>query len=284
MSSTEPRQDSFFAGGLKWQRYTRAAREGTGAEHPYPPVVILHGLFGSGDNWRSHAQSLAAERDVLVPDMPGHGVSMHPPSYRYTALAEIVLEALEELGLATEGRPVSLLGHSMGGKVAMAIAFARPEAVDGLIIADIAPREYPPRHDEIFSAMDYVAEARPASRSEADTLLARYIPERSIRLFLLKSLVSGDDGYRWQLDLPGLRSGYDEIRGWPFTDEVYPHRALIIAGGESPYITDRDGEVIKHHLPEVRVERIPDVGHWLHVEGRNRFLSLVNSELHDSVV
>jgi esterase len=278
------RTESFVAGGLMWRRYSRVPGETRDEEYTGPPVVILHGLFGSGDNWRSHAQALAAQREVLVPDMPGHGESMHPRSYRYPVLAEIILNALEELGLATEGRPVSLLGHSMGGKVAMAIAFVRPEAVGSLIIADIAPREYPPRHEQIFDAMNRVAAARPDSRSDGDTILSQGIPERSVRLFLLKSLVPDDDGYRWQLDLNGLLSGYDEIRGWPFTDDQFPRRTLIIAGGDSPYVSGGDTGAITRHLPAARIETIPDAGHWLHVEARERFLSLVVGELDQSVV
>jgi len=285
-TNTDIHTESFTAGGLMWRRYSPAPRESQGGKYTRPPLVILHGLFGSGDNWRSHAQALATDREVLVPDMPGHGESTHAGSYGYPALAGIVLDALEELGLATEGRPVSLLGHSMGGKVAMAIAFVRPEAIDALIIADIAPREYPPRHDQIFDAMSRVAASRPDSRSDGDAILAQGIPERSVRLFLLKSLVPDPDdgGYRWKLDLDGLRAGYDEIRGWPFTDDVYPDGTLIIAGGSSPYLSGSDKENVARHLPKARIETIPGAGHWLHVEARDRFLSLVVGELDNSVV
>jgi pimeloyl-ACP methyl ester carboxylesterase len=170
----------------------------------------------------------------------------------------------------------------MGGKVAMAMAFARPEQVERLIVADIAPRPYPPRHDEIFAAMEAVAKRQVARRGEADTIMEEWIPEKAVRLFLLKSLVPGDgdnDGYRWQLNLPGLRAGYEAIRDWPFRDESYDGPTLFIAGGRSPYIQAADGEAIQRHFPDHRIETIPGAGHWLHAEARDTFLTVVRGYL-----
>ncbi len=276
-------------GGVYWRRYRSSPVEapdtgrgepgGSPGDHFAYPLVILHGLFGSGDNWQSHAKELAERRDVLVPDLPGHGRSEAVGAPTYPDLAEILWESLEQLGYGHEGAPVVLLGHSMGGKVAMAMAFSRPAAVERLVVADIAPKEYPPRHTEIFKALEKVSASNPGSRSDAEKILAGFIPEKAVRLFLLKSLVPRDGSYRWLLDLKGLVTGYDDIRGWPFRDEQYEGASVVIAGGDSPYVQEADHGVIRKHLPEAVIEVIPGTGHWLHVEKRDIFLDIVRSHI-----
>jgi esterase len=260
------------------------------------PLVILHGLFGAGDNWRSQAMELAEERPVLVADLPNHGGSDHTDEVAYAAVAARIWRSLDGLAASLgvsgpagvslredSGAPrFVLLGHSMGGKVAMAMAFARPGQVERLIVADIAPRPYPPRHDEIFAAMEAVAAGHVERRGEADAVMEKWIPEKAVRLFLLKSLVPGSDGkegYRWQLNLPGLKTGYEAIRDWPFRDESYDGPTLFIAGGKSPYIQVEDGEAISRHFPDHRIETIPGAGHWLHAEARDAFLDVVRGHL-----
>ncbi|MFA7565734.1 MAG: alpha/beta fold hydrolase [Alkalispirochaeta sp.] len=257
--------------GMFWRRFPGAAR----------PLVILHGLFGSGDNWQSLGGELASEREVLIPDLPNHGRSVHVGALTFPELTRIMWESLEELEYGHEGAPVVLLGHSMGGKVAMAMAFDRPEAVSRLIVADIAPKPYPPRHNDIFEAMERVAREKPTSRSAAEEIMAGYIPQKGVRLFLLKSLVrsSEDDTFRWQLDLAGLREGYSDILGWPYSDERYNGPAAVISGGNSPYVTTDDSAVIHKFLPRAALEVIPNAGHWLHSEERDRFLELVRSHI-----
>jgi esterase len=261
------------------------------------PMVILHGLFGAGGNWRSQATELGEGRPVFVADLPNHGGSDHTDEVAYSAVAARIWRSLDGLmslpgmpgpeggrsaGGATDISRIVLLGHSMGGKVAMAMAFARPSGVEQLIVADIAPRQYPPRHDEIFAAMEAVAESAVGRRGEADTIMERWIPEKAVRLFLLKSLVPGggeNGGYRWQLNLPGLKAGYEAIRDWPFSAETYDGPTLFIAGGKSPYIQVEDGEAISRHFPDHRIETIPGAGHWLHAEARDAFLAVVRGTL-----
>ena len=273
--SEKPRvaMEEHQAGGLHWRIFTSSAAAST-------PLVILHGLFGAGDNWRSQAQALAEERPVLIPDMPNHGRSCHTADTRYPSVAQLVWRALDELDLPFSGGSVHLLGHSMGGKVAMGMAFARPRGVSDLMVADIAPRAYAPSHGEIFAAMNEVAAAGVGRRGEAERRMAERIPEKAVRLFLLKSLVPDEDGtYRWQLNLPALEAGYDDITDWPYTEEQFSGESLFIAGGKSTYIQARDGAAMDRHFPSHRVETIVHAGHWLHAEAREEFLQIVRATL-----
>ena len=276
-----PATGTVEAGGLFW-RWTvdESTSRANGA-----PLVVLHGLFGSGDNWRSQARSLSEGRVVLVPDMPNHGLSNHTDLTAYHEVADMVWGALDSPELAralphgTVDR-VALLGHSMGGKTAMAMAFARPSAVERLLVADIAPRRYEPRHEEIFRAMEAVAAEGVASRGEADSGMEPMIAEKGVRMFLLKSLVPDGEGrYRWRLNLAGLRRGYADIVDWPYTEERYDGPVHFIAGGRSDYIEPSDMEAILRHFPDNEIETIPEAGHWLHAEARDTFIEIVRNSI-----
>lgn len=271
MASIQPHTRT--TGGIFWRRYGEASGV---------PLIILHGLFGSGDNWQSQATHFAGSRTVYVPDMPNHGRSLRLNETSYRAVAAVVWDAVDALFASDAGDdgPVAILGHSMGGKVGMAMAFERPAAVDHLIVADIAPQVYPRRHDEIFAALQAVDAAQPRSRSEGDRIMAPYVPEKSIRMFLLKSLVRDDDDrYRWQIDLANVIDGYDDIRGWPFSEERFDGPATFVVGGSSPYVSSDTLPEIRDHFPNSRVETIEGVGHWLHVEAKDRFLEIVDGVL-----
>lgn len=268
--------------GIAWWRYS--PENGSSLS----PLVILHGLFGSADNWNFYGKTLSHSRTVLIPDVPNHGISRHIDGMDYREVARILLDSLGHLGFGTGEAPVTFLGHSMGGKIAMAIAFDQPSAVESLIIADIAPVTYPRRHDEIFFAMRSVADADVRSRSEADRVMAETIPDKGVRMFLLKSLTTGRkdpetdlgaERYSWRLNIEELESAYDDIRGWPFDDERYDGPVLAIAGELSPYIDHNGRERLGHHFPSVRIETIPGAGHWLHAEKREEFLALLEGEL-----
>lgn len=273
------------AGGLFWRVFgLQGAEPHRENQHSTsPPLLILHGLFGAGDNWRSHAEALSQDRLVLVPDMPNHGRSRHIENMKFDAVARELWNALDALAetLGIESPVYALLGHSMGGKAAMAMAFHDPPRTDRLISADIAPREYPPSHEQIFSAMEQVARAGIHRRSDADHIMAEQIPTKAVRMFLLKSLVrdAASETYQWQLNVDGLRNSYDDIRAWPFHHERYEGPALFIAGEDSPYIRPGDTGAIERHFPDSHLETIPAVGHWLHVENREAFLALVSDFL-----
>ncbi|MFW5806460.1 MAG: alpha/beta fold hydrolase [Spirochaetota bacterium] len=262
------------------------------------PLVVLHGLFGSGDNWRSSARVFSRKARVVLVDMPNHGMSPHTDDMRYPSMAESVRGLIEELGLGGS----FVLGHSMGGKAAMALALRHPEIVRGLVVVDIAPRDYPPGHLEIIAGMREVATVSPSSRAEADRILARRVPNSAIRAFLLKSLVrggdggaaagdggdggagagagdggaaAGDGGYRWALNIDAIASCYEHLTSWPSLQGHYEGPALFIAGGRSSYVGPEDTPEIERLFPRARLESIDNAGHWLHVEQQQVFTELV---------
>jgi esterase len=208
---------------------------------------------------------------------------MHTDDMDFRTIARHLWSAISELtdslGLGTSR--FAILGHSMGGKAAMAMAFQEPELTERIVSADIAPREYSPSHGQIFEAMEAVSGATVNSRNEADRIMARHIPAKAVRLFLLKSLVRDEASgeYRWLLNVNGLKASYDEVRGWPFQAERFDGPVLFIAGGDSPYIESGDGAAMSRHFPHHELKTIPDVGHWLHVEDREAFLELVTGFL-----
>ena len=149
------------------------------------PVIILHGFLGMGDNWKSLAMNMAQEGfQVHLVDQRNHGRSFHHPEFNYQLLTQDLKEYLDDQGLDR----IVLLGHSMGGKTAMNFAIQHPESVSHLAVADIGPKEYPPHHQAILKALNYLAQSVPTSRKQADDLLSEYISEPGIRQFLLKNL------------------------------------------------------------------------------------------------
>ncbi|MFW6330068.1 MAG: alpha/beta fold hydrolase [Alkalispirochaetaceae bacterium] len=235
------------------------------------PLVILHGLFGSGDNWKSIARELAIDRLVIAPDLPNHGASPHTDRFDYREVARDVAEFLKALSLP----PVVLLGHSMGGKVAMSLALQEPELVEALLVVDIAPRAYPPRHQEEFEAMDLVRREGAGSRREAEEIMARLIDLRAVRAFLLKNYVPREDGgYRWRLNLDGLWSHYQQVADWPDHTGTFDSPVLVIRGGRSPYIREEDSDGFERLFPGYRLETIEEAGHWLHAEAKEEFLKI----------
>lgn len=236
------------------------------------PLVILHGLFGGGDNWATIARTLSEEQPVYAPDLPNHGASPHTDRFDYREVAEDVYHWLREVGLDR----VKLLGHSMGGKIAMSLALQYPDLVDSLIVADIAPKSYPPRHGREFDAMEAVRDAGAKDRRAADAVLAERIENRAIRAFLLKNYRELADGsYGWRFNLDGVRGEYEKISAWPEHRGRYEGPTLLIRGARSPYVEPGDEEVVQRLFPKVRMATIEDAGHWLHAERRDEFLALV---------
>jgi esterase len=238
-------------------------RQGTGE-----PLLILHGLFGSGDNWRTHAKSFSRDFDTHVLDLRNHGRSAHDSAMSYDLLAADVGWYItdEDLG------PVHVIGHSMGGKVAMWLALQHPDLVQDLIVVDIAPREHPAGHEHILSALCDLDLARLSSRAEANKQISTRIPSARVRQFLLKNLHrSRASGFEWKMNLPAIQTNYDAIRGWPGSRSMRSDkRALFIAGSQSDYITIEDSDAIVEVFPRAQFVDI-DAGHWLHAEQPEAF-------------
>lgn len=232
-------------------------------------LVILHGLFGSGDNWRSIAQKyLQSEFEVYLVDQRNHGRSFHHEGHSYDALADDVINLLDKLKL---GRVV-LLGHSMGGKTAMKLAQKAEERLERLIVADIAPKTYAHSHTQIIEAMKALPVDQATSRKELEIFMEARLPDPVLRGFLLKSVERLDNGhYRWRINIPAIENYYEAIIGWDHIEKPIQTPTLFVAGGASKYILESDQDVIESQFDDVGKVTIAGAGHWLHYQAPKPF-------------
>ncbi len=237
-----------------------------------PPLIILHGLFGSSNNWRTFAEKAGERFRVLAVDQRNHGSSPHSEEFSIPAMAEDLRRFLVGRGLSQP----SVLGHSMGGKTAMEFALRYPLSVDRLIIVDIAPREYPPAHDEILEAMAALDLSSYSNRAAIEDALARRLPDMRVRQFVLTNLKRHTGGrYEWKINLDVLRRKYGEVTKAQSSDTPFPGPALFIKGELSPYVREEDLPGIRRLFPAALVRVIPGAGHWVHVDRPGEFLSAV---------
>lgn len=235
------------------------------------PLVILHGLFGTLENWGSHIKNLSEHYDVIAADLRNHGRSPHSSEMSYPLMAADIIELLDDLGL----EQVNLLGHSMGGKVAMQVALSHGSRVKKLMIADIAPVVYPPHHEQVFAGLFNVALESLKSRADADKQLQAFIDEAGIRAFLLKNLYRNDEGeFAWRMNLKALKTEYDHIAAAP-AGRAFSGPTRFIKGGLSNYLKTEHTEVVKQVFPNADVRVIAEAGHWLHAEKPALFLRQV---------
>lgn len=226
------------------------------------PLVILHGLFGSADNWFSIARELDKEFTMYLVDQRNHGDSPHDDEWDYDVMVEDLKELLDDEGLDK----VFLMGHSMGGKTVMNFALKFPERVEKLIVADIAPRYYPVHHESILEGLNSLDLKAINSRKEADDTLAKYISEPGIRQFLLKSLGRDGDGFAWKINLPVLTKNIENVGEALPEGESYEGPTLFLAGANSHYIQQKDLPEILEFFPNYELEFVQNAGHWLHAE------------------
>ncbi|UJF18662.1 alpha/beta fold hydrolase [Vibrio sp. SS-MA-C1-2] len=227
-------------------------------------IVLLHGLFGSHDNLAMIAKVLTPQYQVIMIDLRNHGRSPHAPRMSYAAMAEDVVAVLDKLNIDQ----TTIIGHSMGGKVAMKVAHDWPDRVNGLVVLDIAPIDYKvDRHQEVFAGLRAVAGTTPSSRSEADSLLALHIDEPGVRQFLLKSLVKkpGENHYQWRFNLSALIDNYRSVMGWVEAND-YQGPTLFVKGQYSEYILPEHKEKIEQQFPQAKARIIANTTHWLHIE------------------
>lgn len=233
------------------------------------PLVIVHGLFGSGRNWGVIAKRLSAERQVLCVDMRNHGNSFRNPSQSYPDMANDLAEVID-----AEGRPCDVLGHSMGGKASMVLALTHPEKVARLVVADIAPVAYHHSQQEYIDAMKSVDLQSVSRRSDAEKQLAAAGVERALQSFFTQSLDIQEK--KWRLNLDVLEDQMGLITGFP--EDIsgqYNGSTLFLSGGESRYMKPEYRNHIKELFPNARFAKIPGAGHWLHAEKPREFEAIV---------
>ena len=238
-----------------------------------PPVVLLHGLFGSARNLGGLQKSLAARAmRVIAVDLRNHGSSPHGADTGYAAMAADVVETLAAL----DALPCRLLGHSMGGKVAMRLALDRPAQIERLIVADIAPIAYGHGNEAIAEAMLGLPLVAGMTRAEANAALAKTVTDPGIRSFLLLNLrFNGDGPPAWQIGLDELFAGMGAIQGWEGGGTPYAGPALFVTGGASGFVPPAMHDAIRALFPGAAFAVLPEAGHWLHVEDPAGFLAAI---------
>ena len=245
-----------------------------------PDFVVLHGLFGSGKNWRSFAGSLEDDFQVWTLDARNHGDSPHADSMSYQQMAEDVARFFAE----NELENVILLGHSMGGKTAMQLALQFPDRIAALIVVDIAPVCYDHLHKQLklIEAMQELHLAVEMSRSEIEKKLALKIPEKRLLSFLMTNLNRQNGQFQWRIGLEQIAAGMPELLNYPELKSVFKGPVQFIGGENSAYLKFEYHALIRKYFPESRITMLENCGHWLHVEQPAAFQKTVNEFLQDN--
>ncbi|QYJ99821.1 alpha/beta fold hydrolase [Shewanella psychrotolerans] len=251
------------------------------------PVILIHGLFGNLDNLRTLANALT-DHQVIRVDVPNHGLSPHWQKMDYPSLAQAMTQLLDELSIDS----AHFMGHSMGGKIAMAAALLNPQYVKSLVIADIAPVSYNPRHQLVFAALNQLDLKNLRSRSQALTELLNSGIDEGTAQFLLKNLQNDDAGFSWKMNLAGLQACYDKLIGWDLSDDNLPANelpsnkistelsytgpSLCIRGGDSDYVKAEHSAQFLQQFPAIQAKTLAGTGHWLHAQKPAIFNRLVS--------
>lgn len=241
-----------------------------------PPVVLLHGLFGAARNWGAIQRAVAQRFRVIALDMRNHGDSPHGADMRYTTMAEDVRQTLESLGLDQ----VALIGHSMGGKTAMALALAHPARIGRLLVSDIAPVVYDHGNTAIADAMRAVPLSAELTRQQADAALSQAVPRADVRAFLLQNLRFGA-GAHWRIGLQEIAAAVPDLEGWPRVSGTYDGPSLFVTGANSDYVLAEHRPVIREMFPRARFVAVKGAGHWVHADNAAGFLSVLEAFLRD---
>ncbi len=244
-----------------------------------PPVLILHGLFGSGRNWTSIARKLARRYQVYALDLRNHGDSPWADDMSYAAMAADVVAFMNDSALAQ----AAIIGHSMGGKAAMAAALEHGARVSALAVVDVSPVTYGRAFLDFIEAMRAVDTSAAARRGDVEAALRPAVPDPAVRAFLLKNLVEREGKLLWRLNLHVLADRIDEIVGFPqsLLGRQYAGPALFVAGALSSYVRAENEPLIRRLFPNVSIERIDRADHWVHADQPVAFLAAVESFLRD---
>lgn len=241
-----------------------------------PALIILHGLFGSLDNWISHARSLSDRFSVYLLDQRNHGKSPHAEEWNYLIMAEDLNDFMDQHGIMQ----AHLLGHSMGGKTVMKLAGEYPERIDHLIVADMGIKQYPPHHQHILDSIRSLQLQTLASRKEAREQLESQLDDASIVQFLLKSLGRDEQkNFRWKFNFDVIDANYREVLAPIQNHFPFEGPTLFLSGGNSQYVMPEDEKSILEQFPQATFQTLSGAGHWLHADKPQAFLQSVNSFL-----
>lgn len=242
-----------------------------------PPLVILHGLFGSGRNWHTIADRLADRYHVYAVDLRNHGGSPWSEPMTYSEMVDDLRIFLDDRGIER----ASILGHSLGGKTAMLFALLYGHMVDAVVVVDIAPTRYTHTHLPIVQAMQRVDFAQCESRPDVEAQLARGVADPVLRTFLMQNVVSDGGGYAWRINLAALAASMDDLLAFPaMPDLAYAGPALFVSGDVSDYVSaERHREPIRMFFPAAEFAVIPEAGHRVHFDQPERFLEAVGTFL-----
>ncbi|MHA2937767.1 alpha/beta fold hydrolase [Vibrio sp. RC27] len=239
------------------------------------PIVLIHGLFGNLDNLGLLVRNLKEDHQVISLDLRNHGLSFHDEEHNYAVMALDVARTLKSIGAES----ATIIGHSMGGKVAMKLTEVSPNLVLRLIVLDMAPVAYPSRsHDQVFSGLFAVIEQKPTTRQQAMSILAKHIKLDGVRQFLGKSLYKAETHFTWRFNVQELYQNYEQIIGWqslPSSDIP----TLFVKGENSDYITSEHQSTIRAQFPNAKAHIIANTGHWLHAEKPDEVLRVIRKFL-----
>mgnify|MGYP000944376169 CR=1 FL=1 len=241
-----------------------------------PPLIILHGLFGSGQNWQSIARRLGESHRVIAVDLRNHGGSPSAEAMTFSEMVDDLRVLLEDQGIER----ATLMGHSVGGKTAMVFALLYGQMVDSLVVIDIAPVAYSHTFLPLVRAMQRLDLSGGLPRTALDKRLARDIPDKALRTFLMQNLVNDRGQASWRINLEAIAAHMDELTGFPDTEGfIYDGPALFIGGDQSDYVGSEHHARIHALFPRAEFETIPGAGHRVHAEQPERFLKVVRDFL-----
>jgi esterase len=236
-----------------------------------PPLIILHGLFGSSDNWYTVAKTFSATHRVYLVDQRNHGQSPHSDDFNYQLLAEDLHQFVDDHGL----KKVDVIGHSMGGKAAMNSAVKYPDQIEKLVVVDIVPKAYPVHHDRLVAGMKALSLDQVSSRNVADTMLGAFVPDATERQFLLKNLVrKTGDGFQWKINLDAIDKHLKELGEGMQYPGKFDKPTLFIRGARSTYFKSGDEDEIRKVFPRAKFV-VLETGHWVQAESPVEFARVV---------
>ena len=241
------------------------------------PLIILHGLLGSLDNWQTIAKHFSTHFTVYVIDQRNHGRSLHTAEFSYKLLVDDLLEFMQQHNIAR----ANIIGHSMGGKVAMRLALEHPDKVEKLIVVDVAPVEYEDRHSQVFKALSAVDLPSLESRQQAESIFRQYLgTDESTVQFLMKGLYRDDDNkFQWRFNVQSLYDAYQDISSGITADKPFEGEVLFIKGEKSDYINASNFSEIIDLFPHNQLAEIAGAGHWVHADNPTAFIQEVDKFL-----